>query len=235
MIACWWGIASSPQKQQLHAVLKQQPTSERLRSSSMIALVGLISSVFLLLMYAAMLLSRSAWGRREAKWQEKVGEQARSFTCCCHVRRYASNCLTCTIFPVAQPHLRLHDALHVGGPAVLAGDEHAGGVDDALANHHLHNRINNKIDETQASAGRCLPAPAPHAADPARCSAATSACHRAVARLLQASTTLHQAAAKATQAGPTFSTLSPSRHKDKTLPSKILPIKTDITRALKRV
>ena len=39
------------------------PTSERLRSSSMMALVGLISSVFLLLMYAAMLLSRRACGR----------------------------------------------------------------------------------------------------------------------------------------------------------------------------
>lgn len=38
------------------------PTSERLRSSSMMALVGLISSVFLLLMYAAMLLSRRACG-----------------------------------------------------------------------------------------------------------------------------------------------------------------------------
>ena len=34
-------------------------------------------------------------------------------------------------------HLRLHDALHVGRPAVLAGHQHAGGVDDALAHHNL--------------------------------------------------------------------------------------------------
>ena len=45
-------------------VLSPLSASPRRRSSLMIPLSGLISSVFLLLMYAAMLLSRSAWRGR---------------------------------------------------------------------------------------------------------------------------------------------------------------------------
>eukprot|EP00959_Pyramimonas_sp_CCMP1952_P094284 1972302-Pyramimonas_sp.AAC.1 len=42
---------------------------------------------------------------------------------------------------VVTERLRLHDALHVGGPSVLAGDKHAWGVDNAVGHQHLLNLV----------------------------------------------------------------------------------------------
>mmetsp|Transcript_40471 Transcript_40471/g.120726 ORF Transcript_40471/g.120726 Transcript_40471/m.120726 type:complete len:506 (+) Transcript_40471:132-1649(+) len=49
----------------------------------------------------------------------------------CHVRRHG----------VVPQRLRLHDALHVGAPAVLARHQHARRVDDAVRHKHLLNLV----------------------------------------------------------------------------------------------
>ena len=53
---------------------------------------------------------------------------------------------------VVRAHLGLHDALHVGGPAILAGDQHAGRVDDSVAQHHLLDAVAQDVLDQPAQA-----------------------------------------------------------------------------------
>jgi hypothetical protein len=106
-------------------------------------------------------------------------------------------------------HLRLHDALHVGGPAVLAGHQHAGAGHQPVADHHLRSRASGAGGQgLSGQPGRWeqLATPEPPRL-PQPCQAAVCSNPSPAAAAQPPSSPA--AAAAAAAAGPTFSTLSP--------------------------